>query len=68
MPPADLTELESSLLAEIAAADSLEKLEAVRVSVLGRKGKITDQMKGLTSLEPSARKTLGQILNQIKDR
>ena len=68
MTPSDLTELESSLLAEIAAADSLEKLEAVRVSVLGRKGKITEQMKGLSSLEPSARKTLGQILNQIKDR
>ncbi len=68
MTPSDLTELESSLLAEIAAADSLEKLEAVRVSVLGRKGKITEQMKGLSSLEPSARKTLGQTLNQSKDR
>ena len=68
MTPSDLTELESALLAEIKAADSLEELEAVRVSVLGRKGQITEQMKGLSSLEGGARKTAGQTLNQIKGR
>ncbi len=63
----DVTELESTLLAEVTAADSLEELEAVRVSVLGRKGRITEQMKGLGSLDGEARKAAGQTLNRVKD-
>ena len=55
------------LLAEVTAADSLEALEAVRVSALGRKGRITEQMKGLGALDGDARKAAGQELNQIKD-
>ncbi|MFT5181952.1 MAG: phenylalanyl-tRNA synthetase alpha chain [Alphaproteobacteria bacterium] len=67
MTTPDVTELESTLLAEVTAADSLETLEAVRVSVLGRKGRITAQMKGLGSLDGEARKAAGQALNQVKD-
>ncbi|NKB50570.1 MAG: phenylalanine--tRNA ligase subunit alpha [Alphaproteobacteria bacterium] len=67
MTTPDVTELESTLLAEVTAADSLEALEAVRVSVLGRKGRITAQMKGLGGLEGDARKAAGQALNQVKD-
>lgn len=42
----DTTELQESLLAEVAAADSLDALEAVRVSALGKKGAITAQKIG----------------------
>ena len=67
MTTPDVTELESTLLTEVSAADSLEALDAVRVSVLGRKGRITAQMKGLGGLDGAARKTAGQALNQVKD-
>jgi phenylalanyl-tRNA synthetase alpha chain len=67
MTTPDVTELQSALLAEVMAADSLEALEAVRVSALGRKGRITEQMKGLGKLDGDARKAAGQALNQVKD-
>jgi phenylalanyl-tRNA synthetase alpha chain len=67
MTTPDVTELQSALLAEVMAADSLEALEAVRVSALGRKGRITEQMKGLGKLDGDARKAAGQELNQVKD-
>ena len=63
----DTTELQESLLAEVAAADSLDALEAVRVSALGKKGAITAQMKGLGQLDGDARKEAGQALNRVKD-
>ena len=63
----DTTELQESLLAEVAAADSLDALEAVRVSALGKKGAITAQMKGLGQLDGDARQEAGQALNRVKD-
>ena len=67
MTTLDVPALEASLLAEVQAADSLDELEAVRVSALGRKGRITEQMKGLGGLDPEARKATGQALNRLKD-
>ncbi|MDA0785762.1 MAG: phenylalanine--tRNA ligase subunit alpha, partial [Proteobacteria bacterium] len=67
MTTPDVTELQASLLAEVAAANSLDALEAVRVSALGKKGRITDQMKGLGQLDGEARKEAGQALNRVKD-
>ncbi len=63
----EVTELQASLLEEVAAADSLDALEAVRVSALGKKGRITEQMKGLGQLDGEARKGAGQALNRVKD-
>ena len=67
MTAPDVTELQAALLAEVSAADSLDALEAVRVSALGKKGRITDQMKGLGQLDGDARKEAGQALNRVKD-
>ncbi len=64
----DVTELESELLGRIAAAGSLETLEAERVAALGRKGRITELMKTLGGMEPEARKAFAAGLNQAKDR
>jgi len=59
--------LRDELMAEVGAADTLEALEALRVSALGKKGRITDLMKGLGGLEPEQRKATGQALNALKD-
>ena len=64
----DVDELESALLGEVSGAADLAALEAVRVAALGRKGRITEQMKGLGGLDPEARKAAGQTLNRVKDR
>lgn len=58
--------LRDGLEAEIAAAD-LAALEEVRVRALGKKGAITQAMKGLGGADPDTRKALGQALNRAKD-
>ena len=65
IPAADT--LEADLLAAVAAVDTLDALEAVRVSALGKKGRITGQMKRLGGLDPDARREAGQALNAVKD-
>ncbi len=63
----DLDSLRSELLTAASAAPDLPALEALRVSALGKKGRITQLMKGLGGLDPEARKAQGQALNQVKD-
>ena len=50
----------------IASAASGTELEHVRVKLLGKKGDFTLMLKGLQTLEPEQRKSLGQLLNQTK--
>jgi phenylalanyl-tRNA synthetase alpha chain len=42
-------------------------LEAARVATLGKKGKLTQLMKGLGALEPEARRQAGAAYNRLKD-
>src|SRR5690606_39146992 len=64
----DLEALEAELFAELEAAGDLPALEALRVSALGKKGRLTEQMKRLGQLDAEARKARGQALNAVKDR
>lgn len=63
----NLDQLREELLASVTAADSLDALESIRVSALGRKGRITEMMKGLGSLDPEQRREAGQTLNAVKN-
>jgi len=58
--------LRGDLIRAIAAAESKDALEAVRVSALGKKGTITQLMKTLGGMEPDARKQEGQEINALK--
>ena len=58
--------LERDLLDELAAIADLHDLEQYRISVLGKKGRLTAEMKTLGGLDPEARKEKGQHLNRIK--
>lgn len=62
-----LSQLQTELLAEIAAASELSALEQVRVTALGKKGRITEQMKNMGALSAEDRKTTGAALNAIKE-
>lgn len=44
--------LRAELLAEVEQAGDLESLEQVRISTLGKKGRITERMKTLGALDP----------------
>ncbi len=62
----DLKELETGLLAQIAASADLKALDEIRVSVLGKKGMITEKMKTLGSLPLEEKIAAGKSLNLIK--
>ncbi|MBL7489243.1 phenylalanine--tRNA ligase subunit alpha, partial [Frankia sp. AgW1.1] len=61
----DLAKLESELLAEIAGASDLATLDAVRVSSLGKKGRVSELMSKLGSLPAEERKSFGQTVNAL---
>jgi phenylalanyl-tRNA synthetase alpha chain len=52
----------------IAAAGTLDVLESLRVSLLGKSGLITEQLKALGKLPPDERKAQGALVNRAKDR
>ena len=63
----DIESLTSQALAEIAAAGTPEAIEALRVSLLGKHGSITAQLKQLGALPPEQRKTVGEAINHLRD-
>jgi phenylalanyl-tRNA synthetase alpha chain len=63
-----LAALEQSILAEIDAATDEAALEAVRVASLGKKGSISERMKGLGAMSPEERREAGAALNVLKDK
>ncbi|WP_157014568.1 phenylalanine--tRNA ligase subunit alpha [Mesorhizobium xinjiangense] len=64
----DLKTLETTLLAEIAAAGDEASLEAVRVAALGKKGSVSERLKMLGSMSPDERQVMGPAINGLKNR
>lgn len=62
----DINALQAEALAAIEASESLAGLDELRVAWLGKKGKITEQLKGLGKATPEERQTLGAALNKTK--
>ncbi len=60
--------LEQDILAQISAASDEAGVEAIRVSALGKKGSISEQMSGLGKMAPDERKAAGAALNVLKDK
>ncbi len=53
-------------LTEIGAATDLATLEGFRVSVLGKKGSLSEVLKGLGSVGPAERPKIGAAANEVK--
>jgi len=64
----DLPRLEEVLLQEIADATDLSALEAVRVSALGKKGRVSELMASLGKMAPEDRKSFGATINTLKTK
>ena len=62
----DTHSLRQELLESIGSAADLEALEQLRVTTLGRRGRITDLMRQLGTLSPELRRSRGQDLNRLK--
>jgi phenylalanyl-tRNA synthetase alpha chain len=68
MNMSDYAPLQAEIEAEIKAATDLSGLEAVRVSALGKTGRISALLKTLGSLKPEARKATGGAINGVRDK
>ncbi len=63
----DYEALRANIKAQISAATKLEQLEEIRQNALGRKGELTNLLKGLGQLLKEERKAMGQLANEIKE-
>ncbi len=62
-----LRQIRERAIQEIASADSLEKLNDVRVAVLGKKGELTAVLKGMKDVRPEDRPKVGQMVNETRE-
>jgi phenylalanyl-tRNA synthetase alpha chain len=62
----DIITLQQQGLAAIESAETITALEAIRVDFLGKKGKLTDLLKGVAHLSAEERPQVGQWVNQAK--
>lgn len=58
--------IKEKALAQLTAADTLEKLNEVRVNVLGKKGELTEVLKGMKDVSPEDRPKVGQMVNDTR--
>jgi phenylalanyl-tRNA synthetase alpha chain len=63
----DIQTLKTELSAQITDASNLQTLDDVRVGALGKKGRVTELMKTLGTMDPEQRKVQGPALNALKD-
>ncbi len=52
--------------AQINETDSLEKLNEIKVALLGKKGELTEVLKGMKDVAPEERPQVGQIVNETR--
>jgi phenylalanyl-tRNA synthetase alpha chain len=63
----NLDALQQQAQADIAAAADARAIEALRVDLLGKKGRVTDLLKQLGTMAPDARKAFGEQINRVKE-
>ena len=61
-----LEEILTDALARVAGADTVRGLDEVRVAFLGKKGRLTEQLKNLGKLPADERRVAGQAVNRVK--
>jgi len=64
---ADISQLQSDILAQVSSAPDEAALETVRVAALGKKGSVSELMKSLGGMSPEERKVQGPLLNGLRD-
>lgn len=63
-----LQELLQKTLEQIQKAQTDQGLEAIRISVLGRKGSLTEILRKLGELDPAERPKIGALANEVKQK
>jgi len=63
----NLDELLKVALGDIAQAADARALDALRVELLGKKGRVTELLKSLGGMAPDERKVFGEQVNKVRD-
>ncbi len=63
----DIATLQTETLAAIAAANSLDALEAVRIEALGKQGRVSALLKTLGGMTPEERQVQGPVINGLRE-
>lgn len=61
-----LQEIKEKALEKIAASDSLDKLNEIRVAYLGKKGELTEVLKGMKDVAAEERPKIGAMVNDTR--
>jgi len=62
-----LRQLQQDALSALKHADDLNVLQNVKVKILGKKGSLTEVMKGMRDLSAEDRPVIGSLVNTLKD-
>ncbi|MGO3732872.1 MAG: phenylalanine--tRNA ligase subunit alpha [Vagococcus sp.] len=62
-----LENLKKETLEKIQSTENLDHLNDIRVQILGKKGSITEVLRGMKDLEPEMRPVVGSFANEIRD-
>lgn len=63
---ADLEALKTKALQKIEAVEDKQALDSIRVHILGKKGTVTEILRGMKKLEPQERPKVGAFANETK--
>ncbi len=63
-----LKQIEQEAIEKIAACTNLKELNDVRVQYLGKKGSITEVLKGMGKLSPEERPKMGALANTVREK
>src|SRR4051812_43709040 len=62
-----LQELQAEALQKVAAATDLKELNDIRVAYLGKKGPITEVLRGMGKLSAEERPKMGALVNVVRE-
>lgn len=62
-----LEQIKQNALAKIESSDTLEKLNEIRVAILGKKGELTAVLKGMKDVSAEDRPKVGQMVNDARE-
>jgi len=60
--------IETEALNELHSAKNLTEVDSIRVKYLGKKGLLTEILKGMKDISPEERPFIGQLANEVKGR